>query len=79
MHPKHCKQLWEMRFQKILQGEKDAVTFYEAMLEKNESILDSVHLKEMLEEIKRDEQKHVRIANQLLQFVKQKTFNWEKE
>ena len=72
MQPEQFKELWEIRFQKILEGEKEALLFYHNLLKGNEQLFRDTKAKRMLEEIRRDEAKHVRIARHLLNLVQRK-------
>ena len=77
MQPKQFKELWEIRFQKILEGEKEALLFYRNLLKENEQLFRDTKAKRMLEDIRRDEAKHVRIARRLLNLVRQKNSSKE--
>ncbi|MBI4387893.1 MAG: hypothetical protein HY582_02480 [Candidatus Omnitrophica bacterium] len=66
------KELWEIRFQRLLDVENDSINFYKQLLEKNKLILEGTKAKEMLEKILQEEAKHAKIAYQLLQVVKPK-------
>lgn len=72
MEREYRKDLWLIRFQKILEGEKEAFFFYQNLLKMNEAILEGTETKEILEQIKRDEAKHAIIAQQLVSLIKQK-------
>jgi len=72
MLPEQVKELWEIRFQKILKGEKEAIVFYKDLLEKNQSLLEGLWVKDMLEQIMHAEVKHAQIAHELLSIVQRK-------
>ncbi len=64
------KELWEIRFQKLLDVERDSLVFYKQLLEKNKSILEGTNAKKALEKILAGEEKHAEVAYRLLQLVK---------
>lgn len=66
------KKLWEIRFQKIFDLEVESQEFYKKLLEENKEILQGTKAKTILEKIMKDEEKHAKIAKQLLELVKQK-------
>jgi rubrerythrin len=72
MKPEQLKELWELRFLKIWEGEREALIFYKDLLHENKELLVGTKTKRILEQIKRDEAKHARIAHELLNLVKQK-------
>jgi len=72
MQPEQVKELWEIRFQKILKGEKEAIIFYKDLLEKNQPLLEGLWIQDMLEQIMHDEAKHAQIAHELLSIVQRK-------
>ena len=69
------KDLWIMRFNKILQMEKDSFAFYQSLLQKYEKMLDGTPVKMKLEKLMKEEARHIRLAKNLLQTLegKQKT------
>ena len=69
---KHLKELWHLRFKKILKEEKRAFLFYRRLLKKNKELLEKAQAKVILDEVMRDELKHIRIAGALVRIVKRK-------
>ncbi|HXV28016.1 MAG TPA: hypothetical protein VD913_03535 [bacterium] len=63
------KELWRIRFEKILEGEEQASLFYENLLKDNQPFLKGTRLKDDLEQIKKDEIRHAEIARKLIQLV----------
>jgi len=72
MHDKHFRELWQMRFQKIFDLEKESFLFYRSLLENNASLLEGTRTKSILEQVMRDEVNHARIARELLRLVRQR-------
>ncbi|PIQ85062.1 MAG: hypothetical protein COV74_10725 [Candidatus Omnitrophica bacterium CG11_big_fil_rev_8_21_14_0_20_45_26] len=72
MHDEHLKQLWTIRFRKIVNLEKEAYRFYQGLLAHYPDVLEGTKTKKLLEQIMKDEAKHAKIAHQLLQLVKRK-------
>lgn len=72
MHPKHLKALWEIRFSKILNQEKESYLLYKGLLEDHSLILEGTEAKRILDGIMHDELRHVRIASKLVRMVRQK-------
>jgi rubrerythrin len=72
MHEEHMKKLWEIRFKKVYDLEKESELFYQKLLEENKELLEGTKAKEILEQIRHDEIKHAKIAEELLNIVKQK-------
>ena len=72
MNFEQFKELWTMRFKKILKGEEEAIAFYCDLLSNNKTILENTPVKMMLEQILKDEGKHVQIARELVRFVDEK-------
>ena len=69
MLKKQFKELWQLRFRRILDGEKESYIFYKGLLRKNEGLLEGTKYQKILEEIMRDEVKHIRIVRQLIQLI----------
>ena len=69
MNPEHEKKLWQIRFQKILDLEKESFDFYGNLLEEKSALLKEAGLDSTLKQIRRDEGKHIRIAAELLRLV----------
>ena len=72
MSDKHLRELWKLRFQKILGLEKEALIFYSDLLKKHESILNGTNAKDLLESIAKDEAQHVQIAKELVRILEKK-------
>jgi len=72
MLEKQLRELWEMRFLRILQEEKDAHRFYGRLLKKNQELLIGFRADAVLREIAKDELKHARIARELVRIVRKK-------
>lgn len=74
------KELWETRFRKILELEKDSYHFYKNLLERNKTILEGTRIKNVLEQIMHEESQHARIAHELLRLVRTKRIQaWKKK
>lgn len=69
MNPEHERELWQIRFQKILQLEEESFEFYQKLLKEKAKILEKTETKSTIQEIMRDEGKHIRIAKDLLKLV----------
>ncbi len=65
LHDK-LQQLWEERFTKILDIEREAFLFYKNILQNYAPLLESTRSKELLEKIAADELAHTKIAMELL-------------
>ncbi|OGW86474.1 MAG: hypothetical protein A3C35_05405 [Omnitrophica bacterium RIFCSPHIGHO2_02_FULL_46_11] len=72
MLDRHYKQLWETRFLKILESEKEAFLFYKYLIETNKNLLERTKAKPVLEQIMRDEASHARVACKLIRLVRRK-------
>ncbi len=72
MKPAQFKELWEIRFQKILDGEKAALVFYKDLMQSYKMIIEGTKLQKILEHIAQEEAKHARIAHELLNLVRKK-------
>lgn len=59
------KEVWKIRFDKILKLKVESVELYEMLLKKYLGLLEEVGAKEVLEEIIADEKKHVTLAKEL--------------
>ncbi len=69
MNPNHEKELWQIRFEKILQLEVDSFNFYKQLLKEKGEILRDAGLDSTIKQIMHDEGKHIRIAKELLELV----------
>lgn len=76
MRPKNNRQLtqigqlWEMRFMRVLELEKEALCFYSDILKKHKLFLAGTKAKAVLEQILRDEARHTQFANELLRIAR---------
>lgn len=66
------KSLWEIRFSKILNQEKESYLLYKRILEEHGVLLEGTQAKEALEGILKDNLRHVRVASRLVRMVRQK-------
>ena len=69
MNREHEKELWQIRFQKILDLERDSFDFYQKLLKERAALLQASGLESVIKQIMRDEGKHIRIATELLRLV----------
>lgn len=69
MNPEQQKALWKIRFLKILQLEEEASEFYERVLKEKGKLLQKHGIKSVLEQILRDERRHIRIAKELVRMA----------
>ena len=65
----NLQKLWEARFCRILEMEKESLDFYRNLLEAYAPTLEGLKSKEALEKIAADEAMHVRIAGELLRII----------
>ena len=63
------KKLWELRFLKILELEEESFAFYQKLLKEKSPLLEEAGIKPILQQILRDEGKHIHIARDLLRLV----------
>ncbi|MBI4971866.1 MAG: hypothetical protein HZC17_08565 [Candidatus Omnitrophica bacterium] len=70
--PKQLKQLWLMRFERMLKLEKDALCFYSDLLTKHKVFLEGTKAKKVLESIMDDEVEHAQYASELVRIVESK-------
>lgn len=77
MNRDQLEKLWETRFHKILDLEEDSLSFYRDLSERNDLIAENPRLKEMMDEILEDEQRHSVICKELVRVVTAK--NQKKE
>jgi len=68
------KQLWMIRFQKMVNLEKDSLFFYSAVLKKHKIFLEGTRTWKVLESIMKDEAKHTQIAAELVHIVEGKKY-----
>lgn len=69
MNSEHVRELWRIRFQKILELEEDSFNFYLKLLREKSDLLEETGVKPVLKQILRDEGRHIRIARDLLRLV----------
>lgn len=69
MNPEHVKKLWQLRFEKIVEGEKEAFEFYKKILKEKSALLEEVGIKSIIKQIMRDEANHIRIAQEMLHWM----------
>ncbi len=72
MKPEQFNELWMIRFRKIADGEKEALLFYKGLLQTYDFLLGGTRAQSILNEIKKDEAKHFRIANEMITLLKRK-------
>lgn len=72
MLDKEFKKLWEIRFLKIFDLEKEGFLFYRRLLKHYERLFEGTLAKEVIREIMQDELKHVRLARELVRLVRGK-------
>ncbi len=72
MERDHIGMLWENRFHKIFKMEQESLDFYRELSQKDELIGESPRLREILEEILDDEERHSFISKELLRIVRRK-------
>ncbi len=72
MRDKEFKELWTIRFLKIVNLEKGGFLFYRHLLRNNKEIFEGTEAATILEGIARDELKHTKIAQALLKIVRDK-------
>lgn len=73
MNPEHVRELWRIRFLKILELEEDSRNFYQKILEEKADLLEEAGVKSIVKQIMRDEERHIRIARELVSLVDQDT------
>ena len=69
MQGKFYKELWTMRFQKMLELEREGVQTYQAILDGCGKDKSRAKLKADLKKLVEDEKKHVTLVQQLLEIV----------
>lgn len=72
MRDKDFKELWEIRFLKIVTLEKGGFLFYRHLLRKNKELFEGTEAKVILEGIVHDELRHSKIARTLLKIARNK-------
>lgn len=66
------KELWEIRFNKLMQSEIQSWQFYRELLEKKKELLTELNMTEVVKEIMQDEARHIELAKMLLSLVQRK-------
>lgn len=79
MRDKEFKELWEMRFQKILKLEKEGFLFYRHLLRKNKALFSGTQAKNVLQQLALDELKHAKMVRLLMKIVKNKKMEGKDE
>ena len=69
MNAEHTRELWRIRFQRILELEEESFHFYKKLLKEKTKLLEETGIKETLRQIMRDEGRHIRIAKDLLRLL----------
>ena len=69
MNPEHEKELWHIRFQRVLELEEESFHFYQKLLKEKSKLLEEAGVKHALEKIMRDEGRHIRIARELVRLA----------
>lgn len=69
MTPEEQKELWRIRFEKILQLEQESFDFYQKLLKEKGDLLEEAGIKSTLKQILSDEGRHIRIAKDLVHLV----------
>jgi len=69
MNPEHLRELWCIRFLRILELEEESFNFYRRLLREKSKLLEEAGVKETLKQIMRDEGRHIRIAKELVRLV----------
>lgn len=69
MERRFYRELWELRFNKMLELEKKSVVDYEALLEECRKRFKNHAIQEHLEKLIHDEKKHARLVGELLEIL----------
>ena len=69
---KQLKELWELRFHKILSLERESLHFYDNLIKTNQVFFLGSKTKEIIEGIMQDEMKHERLARGLIEIINHK-------
>lgn len=72
MRDREFKELWEIRFLKIVDLEKEGFLFYRQLLREYKDVFEDSEAKKILEGISRDELRHTKIVRSLLKMIKNK-------
>ena len=69
MNLEHERELWQIRFQRILALEEESFEFYKKLLNEKREILEKTGVKHTIKQIMSDEGRHIRIAKDLLRLA----------
>lgn len=69
MNREQMERLWESRFHKIMDLERESMQFYRDLSEKSDMIAENPRLKEMMQDILEDEERHEVICKELIRIV----------
>lgn len=72
MLSQHYKELWEARFKKVLENERQSIVFFRRLLQENGALFYGTRAQKLLKQILREEAKHARIARKLVRLVAEK-------
>ena len=72
-------RLWEDRFKRIYEMERGSMDFYRELSQKDELINESPRLREVIEEILDDEERHKVICKELVRIVHTRTKDFSGE
>lgn len=72
MNREQLERLWESRFHKIMDLEQESMQFYRDLSEKSDMIAENPRLKEMMQDILEDEERHQIICKELIRIVNAK-------
>ena len=73
MNLEHVRELWQIRFLKILELEQESFTFYQKLLKEKSALLEESGIQPMIKQIMQDEGRHIRIAKELVRLVGNKS------
>lgn len=73
MKLEHARELWQIRFLRILQLEQESFDFYKNLLTEKGPLLEKAGIQSILEKILQDEGRHIRIAKELIRLVNKKS------
>ena len=71
MNLQHERELWSIRFLRILQLEQESFDFYQKLLNEKSAVLEETGVHSILKQILRDEGRHIKIAKELIRLVGQ--------
>ena len=72
MSDRQFNQLWELRFKKVYQAEKDSFIFYRDLLNRYGSILERINATAIIKRIIKEEIVHAKIAVRLMKIIKKR-------